>query len=1022
MLGLRFASPWWLLGLVLLPLVWWHARRSLAGLGAFRRWTSLALRMLLVAATAVALAEAYWRQESREVTTVYLLDGSDSLPRAEQDKLLAYVRATSELREGGGGRRADDLGGLVVFGASASVECAPTEKFLTPEQLASAIEREHTDIAEGLRLAAASFPAGARKRIVLLSDGVETRGSAVEEARRLAELGIQVQCRPVSRGKSPEVLVERLAVRSEARVGEPVEVRAVLRTNGPASGIMHLYLDGKEVEARRFAAREAGKLPAETFVIRLPRPDFYPLELRIEPTQPSDTLTQNNVGYAFTQVPGEAKILVLYSPEGENKKDNGMVDVAALAKALASEKIAVKFAGPEAIPGSVAELAQYDCVVIANVGAYAFTPAAMKAVQAAVREMGVGLIMIGGVDSFGAGGYLNTPIEEALPVTCDVRQRKVMPNGALALIMHTCEMPDPNFWGRKISDAAIDALSDLDEAGLVYYGNNGCAWLFPIQKVGPARAQMHALIKGAQPGDMPDFDSSLKMAIAGLQKTQAAMRHIIIISDGDPSFSNVGLLGQAVAAKITVSTVAIAPHDPNCTGTLQNIANVTGGRFYHPKNPNLLPQIFVKEAMTVRRSVIFTEPFTPQWGPITPPVKGFQGVVLPSLGGYVVTTPKPRAELPLTVKLKDVEDPVLAHWQYGEGKAVAFTSTAAPDWAPKWIAWPGYGRFWSQLVRWTSRASGSSDLQVTAEVRGGEGKVIVEAMDDQGRLLNQLDLGGHAVDPLGRPQDFALIQTAPGRYEARFDAGAPGSYSIAVAYKDSKGQMRSISAGAAGNYSPEFSAAEPNPALLAEVAKVTGGRYEPMLSGDPEKDREIIWGRDLPPGYRVHPGWKWLLWLAFLLFPLDVAIRRVMVDWREVSRALRIVAGFVVPALRPAPAAGPTPTMRALKAEKERIKQSAPPPASEDVRSRFVEQLSRARAEETAAADRPGPSLPRKEDIRAAAGPALKPGLTGRTGPTRQTGPTKPPPASGISGYTAALLEAKKRALKERQEGKDKKD
>ncbi len=1017
MFGLRFGSPWWLLALALLPVLFWQARRSLTGLGAFRRWTSLALRMLLVAATVLALAEAYWRQESREVTVVYLVDGSDSLPRRDQEKLLDYVRATSVKRESGPGRRADDCGGLVLFGGSASVERSPAENFRTPDALASIIDTGHTDIAEGLRLAAASFPAGSRKRIVLLTDGVETRGLAVEEARRLAELGVQVQCVAAKRGRSPEVLVERLAVRPEARVGEPVEVRAVLRANGPASGIMRLYLDGKPIEARRFAAREAGKLPAETFLVRLPKPDFYPLELRIEPDAGSDTLSQNNVGYAFTHVPGEAKVLVLYSPEGEGKKSDTMVDVAALSKALASEKIALKFATPGAIPQSVAELAQYDCVIIANLGAYAFSPAAMKAVQGAVREMGVGLIMIGGVEGFGAGGYLNTPIEEALPVTCDVRQRKVMPNGALALIMHTCEMPDPNFWGRKISDAAIDALSDLDEAGLVYYGGNGCAWLFPLQKVGPNRANMHALIKNAQPGDMPDFDASLQMAIQGLQKTQAAMKHIIIISDGDPSFSNVGLLGQATAAKITVSTVAIAPHDPTCTGALQRIANATGGRYYYPKNPNLLPQIFVKEAMTVRRSVIFTEPFTPQWGVTTPPVKGFGGVALPELGGYVVTTPKPRAELPLTVKLKDVEDPVLAHWQYGEGKAVAFTSTAAPDWAPKWISWPGYARFWAQIVRWTSRAAGSSDLQVTAEVKGGEGRIVVEAMDEEGRLLNQLELTGHSVDPLGRPEDFALVQTAPGRYEARFAAGAPGSYAVAVAYKDAKGQMRSVSTGAAGNYSPEFSAAEPNPMLLADIARVTGGR---VLPADPEQDREAIWARDLPPGYRVHPGWKWLLWLALVLFPLDVAIRRVMIDWREVAQAFRTVAGLVIPKLRPAAASGPTPAMQALMSEKQRIKQSAPAPATDDVRSRFVEQLARARAIEEAAADRAAPSLPRKEDIRAAAGTS---GHASRPLEIKSaTRKAAPPPAQGISGYTAALLEAKKRALKERQQSQEGKE
>jgi hypothetical protein len=174
----------------------------------------------------------------------------------------------------------------------------------------------------------------------------------------------------------------------------------------------------------------------------------------------------------------------------------------------------------------------------------------------------------------------------------------------------------------------------------------------------------------------------------------------------------------------------------------------------------------------------------------------------------------------------------------------------------------------------------------------------------------------------------------------------------------------------------------------------------------------VLWARDLPPGYRVHPGWKWLLWLALLLFPLDVAIRRVMIDWREVRLALRALLGLVFPRLRPAPAEGPDPTMAALMAEKDRIRRAAPAPTSEDVRARFLSQLAQARAEEEAAA---GGQSPRP---RVAIGKEGKEKVSDTFSSTFSS--RRPaPPAEGISSYTAALLEAKKRALKARQSQTD---
>jgi uncharacterized membrane protein len=999
--GLHFLSPWWLAALALVPLAAWLARRSLAGLGAARRWTALVLRLLLVTAAVLALAEAGWKQVSREVSVVYLLDRSASIDPDEGRRALQYVRDTSERRESGG-RQADDLGGLVVFAERASVELAPSAAFTAPSRMHSLIATEASDLAEGLRLAAASFPAGTRRRVVLISDGLENRGLATEEARRLAELGVRVEVLPLQRLRGPEVMVERLVVREHARAGEPVQVRALLRADQAAAGELELVLDGNPVARRRFQVAEAGKT-SHSFELNLPGPGFYPVEIRLRPDPGCDTVPQNNTGHAFTQLQGQARVLILFSPAG---KDDATADVAHLARALAQEKIEVRLAGPGEVPASPAELAGYDCLIVANLGAYAFTGQGMSAVRAAVRDLGMGLVMIGGPEGFGAGGYLNTPIEEALPVSCEVRQRKVMPNGALALIMHTCEMPDPNYWGKRISSAAIDALSDQDEAGLIYYDwNSGCKWLFPLQPIGPARQQMHGLIKDASPGDMPDFDSSMGLALKSLSAAKAAMKHCIIISDGDPSLADITLPGKFKSAGITVSTVAIAPHDGGCGTTLQNIASATKGRFYFAKSANELPQIFVKEAMTVRRSVVFQERFVPRQVLETDLLKGFWGAELPPLEGYVVTTAKDRAEVPITVRIKDnPEDPVLAHWRYGEGKAVAFTSSAASNWAPRWIDWPGYVKFWSQLVRWASRAGGTGDLQVRAEIRGGAGHIVTEAVDENGRLLNQLDLVAHVVDPLSREvPGVTMAQTGPGRYEARFPAGPAGVYQVNVSYRDAAGVRRNHVSGASCSFSPEFGGGEGGQELLQEISRLTGGD---VLTGEAAQDRAVIWKRNLPPGYRVHPGWHWLLWAVLLLFPLDVAVRRLMLDWRAIGQRLRQTAALLVPALRPAAAAGPDSVMSALMAEKQRIREAAPAPQTENVRSRFLEQLRQA-GEEAA----PGSAdLALQEMLqRHRERPAAPPGRA----------PAAPPRPAGISGYAASLLDAKKRAIKEREQEKE---
>src|SRR5690606_22980710 len=119
--------------------------------------------------------------------------------------------------------------------------------------------------------------------------------------------------------------------------------------------------------------------------------------------------------------------------------------------------------------------------------------------------------------------------------------------------------------------------------------------------------------------------------------------------------------------------------------------------------------------------------------------------------------------------------PLLASWRYGLGKAIAFTSDAKARWLSNWIGDEVYTQFWIQSVRWVLRNQEPSDLRPRVEVEGGRGRVIVDAVDENDRYINFLDL----IARVGLPEtadagsteeglNVRLRQTSPGRYEGEF--------------------------------------------------------------------------------------------------------------------------------------------------------------------------------------------------------------------------------------------------------------
>src|SRR5881296_1377096 len=449
----------------------------------------------------------------------------------------------------------------------------------------------------------------------------------------------------------------------------------------------------------------------------------------------------------------------------------------------------------------------YDAIFISNISAGDLGADRQKLLESAVRDFGVGLVCVGGDQTYAAGGYRGTPLETALPVNMELDSKKVLPSGAVALVMHGMEFMNGNQIARDCAIGVLEALGPQDQMGVLLWDGNE-HWLFPLARVGDKMA-MRRSIAGMNQGDLGSFQNIVSMAHEALKKSTASLKHIIVFSDGDPAAPTPQLMQSIVGDRITLSTVLIAGHaGPD---TMISMADLGHGRFYDVRSPDQLPQIFIKEAAVILKSAIYEEPFKPQQASSSELIRGIGAGEYPQLRGYVATSQKPRAETPL---LTDKGDPLLAHWQFGLGRAVAFTSDAKAKWAQDWLGWPKYRQLWSKIAKWSLRRLDNTDFTTDVTIDKGEGVISVEAVDDKGNYRNFLNLQSVVVSPKGERQSVRLEQTGPGHYEARFPTKAVGAYMLNLMNIEN-GEVRGTQRlGASVNYSPEFIATEPNHNLL----------------------------------------------------------------------------------------------------------------------------------------------------------------------------------------------------------------
>ncbi|HUS14581.1 MAG TPA: VWA domain-containing protein, partial [Chloroflexia bacterium] len=563
-----------------------------------------------------------------------------------------------------------------------------------------------------------------------------------------------------------------------------------------------------------------------------------------------------------------------------------------------------------ALPLDLKQLAAYDATVLVDVPLPGLPQGGQEVLETYVRDLGRGLVVVGGEESYGAGGYSRSILERMLPMTMDLPSQLEIPAVGMVLVIdRSGSMQEPQGGGRSggnvikielAKEAAYQAVTQLnarDSVGVVTFDTEA-AWVVPMQKLGDPN-ELAGKIATIGPGGGTYIYAGLDTAVQGLEKSTARGKHIVLLTDGVSMGGDYeGLLKRMEAAHMTLSTVGLGS-DVDAP-FLSALATRGGGRFYNTQDAGSLPAIFAHESHIASRAYLIEHPFTPKR---TAPSPILQDIAeMPALQGYVGTTVRPAAVLAL---VSDAGDPVLAHWQYGLGRVAAWTSDAKGRWAAGWVGWSGFPTFWGAAARWAMGTDNGGGLQARVDLQDNEAHVSLDAVTGGNEPINGLRPVAVAVLPAsaGEPVSHALSlrQTAPGHYEGRFPVSAEGTYLVRVQANSGNGTPPAGAGGAQTvglvvPYSPEYRALPGNNGLLERLTAATGGQ----ALGLDAAGATAIFRHDLPSVSRAIDLAPWLLLLALLLLPLDIGARRVLIGWRDLPRLWGELAGRLVPPSAPA--------------------------------------------------------------------------------------------------------------------------
>lgn len=843
-MSLEFARP---LLLLLLPayiaLIYLIDRRGGRRSRRIKHRVARVMRCLLTCLCVLALAAPSVVLPGGQQAVWILADASASA-RGMQDQMTQSVRTALENKD------ASVNAGVIAFGGNAMVE-KPLAQDGTYNGVTTAVDAQASDLSSALTLASALLPEDAQGRIVVMSDGATDDVRAA--AQQLAARGVTVDYQSFSGDALPDAQISQLNVPSRVYQGQSFTVTVQVTANHDTAGTLVLYQNRTPVSSREVTLRRGDN----TFTFRDVAADTGVVTYEARLISEGDSCAQNDGMGGYVYVQGAPKLLLVEGRQGEGS------EMAAMLSAAAMQYETVL---PAQLPYDAEQLRQYDGVILVNVDYDAADEEQWAALDSAVRVLGRGLTVIGGDSSYALGGYRGSRLEEMLPVTIDVRNKLDLPSLALMLVIDKSgSMSDGMFGTTRLELAkeaamrAAEVLTPNDQVGVIAF-DDAAKWVVNLQKAEDVEAIQNQ-IGTIRPGGGTAFFTALYEATYALMNAQAQQKHIIFLTDGEAGDTGYLQLCDIMQQNdITLTTVAVGSGADQAT--LRTLAQQGGGRAYAANEFDNLPKIFTKETYLVSGSYVQNRTFTPvitEQSALT----DFEG--FPQLSGYLAATEKSLATVSL---MSDREDPILAWWQYGAGRVVAFMADSRGAWTSEFLQWDQAAAFYGGMAAFTLPGE-EREGQLTTERQGDALRIVYTAPEG---AQTGLSTSVTALLPDGTQTQLALQESAPGVYEGEIAAAQLGAYALRVEQHDASGELQRVMEGGAVNgYSGEYDLRSQNSeSTLPYLSALTGGREITDSVEMLKATHAVVRARrDL-----TQP----LLWALMVLLLCDIALRRLSWD------------------------------------------------------------------------------------------------------------------------------------------------
>jgi Mg-chelatase subunit ChlD/uncharacterized membrane protein len=836
---LSLTQPAVLIGLVVAaPLVVFAARSRLRLASRPLRAGILMTRMAVATVVILALAGPTLRPIGHGRAVVFAVDTSDSIAPDQLAWARAWVDgATAALPPG-------SHSSVIEFGSRAQLAGSSPPLATGSTDLSAALNLASSIVQRDSALA---------PEIVLLTDGWQTTGSPPIDVQTFGAAVSYVPLPAPAEGQRPSAVIHALNTASVARAGDRIEIQLDIQSVRAIDAQLRLRVD-QTVVASGPIHLEAGDtqliLPASVAT-----PGFVAIRADLRVGDLSSTLTSVVVAKPA------GKVLVL-------EDEPGSAD--ALVSLLTNQGLQIARQPASSVPPKAQDLSDFDGVLLVNTPATSLSLDQQRTLQEYVQDLGRGLVVTGGPRTFSPGGYEGSVLDDMLPVSATPPIEPQQGSLALFLVIDRSGSMDIVSGGGYGStgatkmamarEAAVEAaglLQPEDTLGVIAF-DSSFQWVVQPTKlhtpddVKQIQARIAAIKAGGGTSILPPLQAAFDAAAA----SDAPLKHIVLMTDGESNDRGYeDLLARMSAKLITLSTLAIGSDAD--TRLLTSLAHLGGGRYYFTERSTQIPRIASKETSILTRNAVIEGRVAAVVGDPSPILRSISGD-LPPLSGYVATTRKDRA---VTALETERGHPLLAHWQYGLGRVVAWTSEAQQGWANAWATWPDAAQFWSQAVRWALPAPVQANFQPSVQVQpdGRQVTLSVQALSDDGRFADLQPTQATVMSPDGSARELSLPQRGPGVYSVDTEVGAPGEYRVLF----KQGQRDEVAAFTAPD-GVELHSVGMNAALLDQLATASGGH--PLRS-----PTDIVAGAG--PGPTIDL-WPWLLLSALVLLPLDVYLRR----------------------------------------------------------------------------------------------------------------------------------------------------